>query len=58
MNQPEQLPEPVSKAFEAYKKRNNFSDNLKLAWDSLNECYYFWHERVYYGIELDGYLHS
>jgi len=71
MEQPTKIPKAVQKAIHKWAKahpskvafgKTGVSREVpllpKLAWDSLNGCYYFTANGIYYGVELDGYIHT
>lgn len=60
--EPEQIPDAVLKSFEQWKShyqcRRSTDAIPKLMFDNLLGCYYFTYHEIFYGIELDGYLHT
>lgn len=62
MEEPKVIPDAVQKSFNNWKanwKLQRSTDRApKLYFDTLNGYYYFVWNECYYGIELDGYLHT
>ncbi len=62
MNNLQDIPEQVCQSVRNYcQGRNLDATNIilhQLRYDTLNRCFYFWHDEVYVGIEMDGYLHT
>jgi len=65
MEQPTKIPKAVQKAIHPSKVafgKTGVSREVpllpKLAWDSINGCYYFTANGIYYGVELDGCIHT
>jgi hypothetical protein len=57
MNEPNTVPEIVE---DTLKKWSVFHkcDMPLLKWDDMLGCYTFWHRGVFYGVELDGHMHT
>ncbi len=59
MKEPIITPEKVTIALTKWRKERNLTESdITLRWDSLNGCYYFWHDNVFHGVELDGHIHT
>lgn len=63
MKKPDKIPQPVLDSIDRFCKEHNLNkvnflspDNLK--WDTIMGCYHFDCHGMYYGIELDGYIHT
>lgn len=59
MRQPDTLPKKVLDSLSRFAQRHDLCvHELKVEWDSMNGCYFFWRGNVYHGVELDGYIHT
>ena len=65
MRKPDTIPPAVREAIErhnaqhdyhARRERNVVCDDLK--WDTIMGCYFFTRGAMFYGVELDGYIHT
>jgi hypothetical protein len=60
MKRPEVTPKEVVEAIKNHHTFKSDADNLieKLEWCSLNGCYCIVKGGIFYGIEIDGYIHT
>ena len=62
METPNEIPEAVKQSFSNWRKHYKLQRSTDevpiLLFDNLMGCYYFWYNKIFYGIELDGYLHT
>lgn len=55
------MPWAVEEAVRKFAERNGlkYVEVLEtVEYDNVMGCWFFWHNEVYHGIEVDGYLHT
>jgi hypothetical protein len=67
MKQPETMPEPVKAGVERYARQHQGDDDggpnaaelvAALKFDPMMGCYFFIRHGVFFGVELDGHVHT